>query len=102
MYFTLDDQNKPLPTEDVLIWAAWHDKNKDHCCIGVDFIGELEVSTQFFGTEFLGLWCLWETMVFDADRVPIRAYTKRYGTYEEAVEGHQRVVEECRRRGGER
>ena len=94
MYFILDGENIPLPTEDVVIWARWHSENKNQVSIGDDVVKGLRVSTRFFGTEVLGLVCMWETLVFSG-RKPLQQFRRRYEVYREAVEGHQDVMRQC-------
>lgn len=95
-YFVLNDENVPVSVgENVLKWSDWHGKNIERVSVGNDTVGDFEVSTRFFGTDFEGLVCLWESMVF-FEQMPIHELSQRYGTYGQAVEGHKQVVEQCR------
>jgi len=64
--------------------------------IGDDYVGDIHISTVFLGTNHahnFGPPILFETMAFgggpDYDQ-----YQERYYTYEEALEGHKRIVEQ--------
>lgn len=68
----------------------------EHCnkCVGKDNIGDVIVSTIFLGANY-GLnrpeW--FETMVFGR---PYNGGQTRYETFDEACEGHKRILEAIR------
>ena len=103
MYYILDQKNNPTYVTDFKVWMHWHEKNEERCQVAFDRIGELWISTRFFGKKIAGISCLFETIVFDRDHRPLGDdYRDLYETYGEALSGHKRFVELCRKRGGER
>ena len=81
--------------EDVLVWGAWFETADRK--IARTEVGGLVVSTVFLGLDHAfggGPPLLFETMVFDGEEEE----TERYHTYDEAVEGHEKMVEKVRGR----
>ena len=76
---------------DVFTWMRWH-QITDHI-IYRDKVGEIVVSTIFFGLKERSHpnspQLIFETMVFGGS---LGEYRKRYETYSEAAEGHQKVL----------
>ena len=75
-------------------WARWLETAERH--IGDDTINGKRVSTVFLGIDhnfsFSGPPLLFETMVFGDDGRGDEEEIERYATYEEAEEGHKRIV----------
>ncbi len=98
MYYTLDEHNNPVAIgENVLQWTAWHGEHLEQVWIGQEKFtnngDEIEVSTRFFGTDFEGQRCMWETIVFVNGSIAIE---KRYERYQDAQEGHQHELGQYR------
>lgn len=88
MYYILKDK-QIIPVDDVITWAKWFEKANRH--IANEKVGNKRVSTVFLGIDhgFMSeIPILFETMIFGDDE----EYQERYATYEEAEEGHKRVV----------
>lgn len=91
MYWILDDEGKPKPVDDVMIWARWFEK-------GNRILKRTQVGTGFISTVFLGIdhaWgggppVLWETMIFDVPGVD--QYQHRYRSKEDALKDHSEIV----------
>ena len=67
------------------------------CRVGSDVWSDgkgrvIYISTKFFGTDFDGLRCLWETVVF-VDDVPQHGMTLRTERYEVAQANHRAHVD---------
>jgi hypothetical protein len=77
-------------------WCSWYSSHQDKH-VGHDKIGDVYVSTVFLSMDhnyFEGEPpALFETMVFGG---PLDGEMERYSTYDEAVEGHKRMVERVR------
>ena len=88
------DGKKTIPCDNLFQWGRWFDKAdrvvaKDQC-------GNAKVSTVFLGVDydFTGKKpLLFETMVFGG---PYDGEEQRYSTWEEAEEGHKKVVSRLR------
>lgn len=83
---------KAIPCQDVLKWGHWCETAQRN--IARNLIGDFLVSTVFLGTNQRigkGVPILFETMVFFNDK-PVDKYSRRYSTWDEAVEGHQAVI----------
>jgi hypothetical protein len=104
-YYTLDENRQPVPCHSLDAYGDWHDAMPDSSdwytmktglglVVGLDEVSDDRVSTVFLGLDHgFGLNgdsgpILWETMVFPECEV-----CERYRTYEEAIEGHRRIVE---------
>lgn len=101
LYYVLDAEGQPVPTEDRLAaWALLEDAAKRR--IAADEVGELLVSTVFLGMDhnFIGgPPILFETMVFRTPINPPFAHDlecHRYATRAEAEAGHAEVVARLR------
>lgn len=106
--YTLDENHEPVAVKDLLEWGKWFEGNDRQ--VGLDLIGDFRISTVFLGMDhnyFQGESpILFETMVFDHSKPrevkldggpPVTVYDDlgqwRYSTWDEALEGHRRVVE---------
>lgn len=92
MQYILNEQGEPERCDDLLTWGKWfQDANRQ---IVRSEIGDVTVSTVFLGLDHGFVPddppVLFETMVFGgiADQ-----YQERYQTRDEAIAGHERIVE---------
>ncbi len=79
--------NQPELCEDLEEWAVWYGSNNHQ--IASNSLGNTSVSTAFIGIaagEVDGLPMLFETLVSPSGEV------RRYATYQQALEGHERIV----------
>lgn len=88
----------PVPEPDLMKWAAWQEREREARRVALDKVGEVTISTVFLAMNHG--WgeekpVLFETMVFGG---PLDEEQERYTTWEEAEEGHKRMVA-CVRRG---
>jgi hypothetical protein len=94
------DGHKPVLEPDVLKWAQWFEKAERH--VAWDLLEsmvegphageEVQVSTVFLGIDYSfsgGTPILFETMIFGG---PMDEDQDRYHTWEEAENGHQRLL----------
>jgi hypothetical protein len=83
-------------TFDLMEWAAIH-HDFDKKVVALDGIEEITVSTVFLGLDHsfgVGPPVLFETMVFGLQgEYQDEHYQERYCTYEEAIEGHKKVLQ---------
>jgi hypothetical protein len=96
--YVLDDKRQVVKAEHL---DQWIDMKRDfdaRCRVAREFVGDIEVSTVFLGhdmnhsrivDETLPTICF-ETMTFGPNRSDVE---DRYSTWEEALAGHQAVVE---------
>lgn len=88
--YVLDDQHRPVPCDDIQEWAR-RMQNRDH--VGSDYVGDVWISTVFLGYDAsagtLRRPLLFETMVFGG---ALNQEMERYFSWEEALEGHARMV----------
>ena len=84
--------------------AADSQPEDDPTRIGSDYVGNLWVSTTWLGLDHQygnGPPLIFETMVFPAENGKVtdcgERFCDRYSTKEQALAGHQRVVEALRR-----
>ena len=80
---------------DLYAWADFMEK-KDRR-VAFDSIGEIDISTVFLGLDHNwgeGEPLLFETMIFGGDRNEEQI---RYHTWEEAKEGHKKIVKELKK-----
>jgi hypothetical protein len=92
MWYTLDENNKPVKSTSVIEAAEWLDKNPEKKAVKQDYIDDIFISTVFLGLDHA--WnseipVLWETMIFGGEHDP---YQERYTSYEDALEGHQTTL----------
>ncbi len=85
------DGHTPIPT-DLETWARWFDSDEKRR-VGYDDFDGGYVSTVFLGLDHnfgrTGPPLLFETMIFGG---PNDGYQERYATWDEAVEGHARIL----------
>ncbi|AFY93102.1 hypothetical protein [Chamaesiphon minutus] len=87
-YILKDTQ--PQLCEDLEKWAMWYGSSSHQ--IASDRIGNISVSTAFIGIamgEVDGLPILFETLVSPSGEV------QRHATYQQALQGHARIVEDA-------
>ena len=95
-FWTLDEQNWPVYTDDVLVWGKWFEEASKtrRRVVASENVGDVFVSTVFLGLDqnFGGgdIPILFETMVFGG---PLDQEMDRYATWDEALAGHQAMVE---------
>ena len=97
MHYILNEADEPVLEPDLMAWAEWYETADRK--IAETYVGEVRISTVFLGLDhnFLpehGPPVLYETMIFDpwGDELAI----ERYATRDEAVDGHERLVERQR------
>lgn len=99
-YFYILDGKTPIPC-DLIEWGKWME-TADRTVKKTD-IGEARVSTVFLGLDysfgFEGEWLpiLFETLVFGGI---MDGQMARYCSWEEAEEGHDRMVERVKQKNG--
>lgn len=93
------DGHTPVPVDDLGVWGAFMQRGDRH--VAKDTIGDILVSTVFLGSDHRwgsGPPVLFETMVFGGD-ADTDQYCERYSTWDEATEGHRRIVASLTRDG---
>lgn len=86
----------PIPESDLLTWAKWLE-SEDNRRVAYTEIGDARISTVFLGVDHAfggGAPVLFETMVFGGS---LDEHMQRYYTLEEAMIGHERIVEAVKR-----
>jgi hypothetical protein len=100
LFWTLDENHNPVPTDDA---AVWHEYRRKHKRVAFTQLPDCWVSTTFLGMDHG--WSgdppiLFETMAFKGQysdgTVNDLDYTDRYATWDEAVAGHAATVEKIR------
>lgn len=92
MWYTLDENNKPVASASVIEAATWLDKNPEKKAVKQEHIGDIFISTVFLGLDHAwesDIPVLWETMIFGGEH---DQYQERYTSVEEALEGHQTAL----------
>lgn len=92
--YIMDENGQVHEEPDILKWGAWYSTAERH--IGDDTIGNVRISTVFLGIDHQwmnGPPLLFESMVFGGEH---DGYQERYHTRDEAIAGHQRLVEMVR------
>jgi hypothetical protein len=98
-WYLLDDLNNPYPTDDMYAAEALlSDADKRRIDLTEMDIGghKISISTVFLVMDhsYGHVPTLYETMVFiDDNNAGISKFTKRYSTREEAILGHQEIVD---------
>lgn len=90
-FYILED--KTPKSVSMMEWAMWVEQDPlNHRRIAWDEIETMQVSTVFLGMNhgYNGQVLLFETMVFGEGEMS--DYQERYETYDEALEGHARIV----------
>jgi hypothetical protein len=95
-YYILDENRNAVPADSIEEWGRWFEGANRRVRGAQIEAGALKivVSTVFLGIDhgWGGSVLLFETMVFGE----VEGYEEecwRYGTWDEAVEGHEKVVE---------
>ena len=95
MYYRLDG-HIAMPVDDIMEWARWFAKADR--IVRRDVISGVIISTVFLGIDHNfgddGLPILYKTMIFGGDH---NEDQYRYSTYDEAVAGHEKILDEIRR-----
>lgn len=88
--YTLDGKI-PKPCHNILEWSAW--MHKADRTVKKTIVGDDKISTVFIGINSVltGEPLIFETMIFGGDR---DGEMWRYATWEEAEEGHDKLVTE--------
>jgi hypothetical protein len=89
-----------VPVEDVIEWARFFEEDKRRVA-RTEFGKNNYVSTVFLGLDHSfgeGPPLIFETMVFGGE---LDQEQDRYSTWDEAVEGHNRMVERVKKLEGE-
>jgi len=89
-YILVDGE--PVAEPDLLKWGRWFEQADNERRVAETFVGDVRISTVFLGLDHG--WgkerLLFETMVFGGAH---DQYQDRYPSRDEAVAGHQQVVE---------
>ena len=96
-WYILDNNHKPVH-KPVLEAAKWMEDHPNRKTVGYDELKDYNGDDVRVSTVFLGLdhsWSggkpiLWETMIFGGEND--QGYQERYGSYEQAIEGHQKAI----------
>jgi hypothetical protein len=98
--YILDDENNPVPCEDLLEWAMWFEKDK-RIIARTEIAGGL-VSTVFLGIDHRfnekGPPILWESMVFSGGPSDDEEQY-RYTSHADALRGHEEIVQRLKANG---
>lgn len=92
--YVLDADGNLIPEPDSAKWADWH-SDLERRRIALDQVGDVEVSTVFFGISTCGCG-MFETMTFSRPGHPWNERQWRHHTRDEALQEHQRVCGEIR------
>lgn len=90
-WYILDNNNKPV-AKPFLEASQWLKDNDNRRIVKRDEIGGILVSTVFLGLDHAwdsDIPVLWETMIFGGEH---DQYQERYTSYEDALEGHKKVL----------
>jgi hypothetical protein len=94
MWYTLDNNNKPIAAASITEAAKWLDENLERKVVKQDYVDDVWVSTVFLGLDHA--WpkddvtpVLWETMIFGGEH---DQYQDRYTSHEDALEGHKKAL----------
>lgn len=93
MWYILDKDNKPVQCS-TKEYCEWEEKNPNKKVVKQETINKTRISTVFLGLDhrFNGkVPVLWETMIF-SDDVDYDQYQNRYTTYEDALKGHEEIL----------
>lgn len=89
----------PVPCDHILEWAKWMECKRHNSRVAETMIGDVYVSTVFLGldhdfSEKEHVPILFETLVFGG---PLDQEMDRYCTWDEAVAGHNAMVERVKK-----
>lgn len=99
LWYTLDDEHRPVAAPDLETWGRWMQKNDRHVAVTDLADGVVTVSTVFLGLDHRhfgrGPPILFETMVFgltmeDGDM------QWRYSSWDDAEVGHKATVKKVK------
>ena len=85
--YILDENNEPVPCEDVSVWAFWFEDGPRRV-VQQDTVGDVKVSTVFLGLDHSfgqGKPVLGETMIFGGRYNECQG---RYTAHADALKGH--------------
>jgi hypothetical protein len=96
-FYDYDKEHNPIPCD----METWANKFGDmsYRKVAQDEVGGTTISTVFLGLDHgfgEGPPILWETCIFFSEGSDV---IERYTSYEDAVEGHQKVVEMMKTKG---
>lgn len=89
-YYILQDK-KPIPVDDVIVWAKWFETHERQ--VAYTEIGDVRISTVFLGINYAmngEAPLLFETMVFGGEH---DGHSMQYRTWVGAESGHKKIVE---------
>lgn len=92
LFYVLDKDHHVIEEPDVLVWAKFFEHIENRL-VARTVVGSALISTVFLGLDhsFSGLKPLvFETMIFDCPK--FADYQERYGTWDEAMEGHEKAL----------
>lgn len=96
--YVLDENGNAVRAKGLLSWAKWMEEHKADCQLARYQIGEAFVSTIFMGLDSFSILerdrphtpLLWESMIFGG---LYNLFQQRYASKEEALRGHQKLVQ---------
>ena len=96
--YILNDAGEPVKVDDVAVWGQWFQGSAEQRRVALtELAPEIRISTVFLGADHG--WrpgeppILYETLVFGGE---LDGQMDRYGTRDEAVAGHEAMVERAR------
>ncbi|MEW5857481.1 MAG: hypothetical protein AB1861_08875 [Cyanobacteriota bacterium] len=89
MYYVLDEDHNPVAAT-LIEWAEFL-AVFSNVRVAEDYVGNVRISTVFIGSNIhlSNPPLVFETMIFNAGE----NYQIRYATWDEAIAGHQRILE---------
>jgi len=99
MFYILDKEHNPIKTDDIFLVNEWMEDFGKRFVKKTTVASDVEVSTVFLCTDYNfsgeGKPIVFETMIFGGER---DLETFRYSTWDEALNGHDKIVEEFKQR----
>jgi hypothetical protein len=96
-YWTLDADHKPVPTDDVTVWARFFENMTNRLVDYTEITSQVRVSTVFLGLDHRfggnGPPVIFETMIFGGE---LDGDTWRYSSWDDAKIGHKGAVRKAR------
>lgn len=113
--YILDDKGNPITCNDVLEWAKWFESAGKTRIVNQTVVDDVEVSTVFLGLDHsfgVGEPLIYETMVFENKLSEYKGHKfrksidedglfARYSTKEQAIKGHNDIVELVKQNHGQ-
>jgi len=104
--FILDKDGEAVEETDLLTWAKWFENSMEQRRVALTKIGKYTVSTVFLGVDYnftdSRKPILFETMVFNEESrecgEDFDMGIDRYNTRKEALAGHEKIVEEVKKK----